>query len=616
MFFFKCKLANNFQILVIKMKKISLISSLFIIAFSMVTFAYANDDDLFDAKVDKLRLVSEVSEGWYDARLITFGTQVYLTDGAAYKLYKESDDSTGVILYKQSPQLGVTSRSQGIFQASASSAASVDTSIRTPIARKNEKKGTHIQYDKSNVKQKRKDFSVDAQNDKGTANYDGGHLVDHKFSAQGSHTDSSNYVPQHHYYNRWLKEHLVKSVSGYLEIPLYTPNPPLIKVLGEDRYDRIPIGILLVTLGNSSVTNMYYFPNNQYNYRTLEAKAKITKKKAGIIASYFKLMPQFHNLLWPAIIYDIKRRDANLARQLTQETKGTKTMESLVAGMAVLSLDEEGEEEAMSVLASNVFHQSTVSLSNILCIDEDQIELMKLGQANQDALNQAFNVFGQFAVEYAIKNSLKSEILSTHSRIMFANIITDFIECYEQVTEEAMGQIDNTFSDVYMPTLNKLLDIKSRMNLRDLIYFANLYEKLSSPFIHDALHQGYKVFGEMDIFDNLFIFFDVLEVLFEKTFFEKPDREQMQNLIDLFIQAQSHLDYAVETGFPAEEFEEQHKFLKESKKRVKQWNLVTNSTSGTYQTSPNSMRSFRSAQGYHELRIGSLGADRSAKYPN
>ena len=525
-------------------------------------------------------------------------------------------------LYKRNPQQSdPNSKSHGLLKTSSKSVAvSVDTSIHTKTKRENETKSTDVQYDKGHIRQNRKDFTVDAQavdsKNKPTdkANYDGGHLADHKFSAQGSHTDGYNYIPQHHYYNRWLKEYIVKSARGYLEIPLYTSNPPSIKVIGEDRYDLIPIGILLVPLLRDQIQDMYYFPNNQYNYRELQLGLKIKSEMAKKMTAIFKLKPALHKLLWPAIIHDLKARDENLARQLAQETKGQGVVGELIEGMSVIDLDD--EEEVIASLASEVFHEADVNISNLLTIDKRKAKALNRGQSNPSALGQAFNSLGQFLVNYSMQNALKSEMLTTHSRIMFANIITDFIQCHDEVSAEALDRVGNAFKDVYPATLKELWKIKSSMSLRDIIYFANIYQKLSSPFIHDAFSYDYKVIEQMFFDSNAIKLITILQDIHDNPRRKAPSLCQMQNLVSLFLDAQHHLSYSICIGYPFSELKTQSRFLKSAKKKVTEWDRVSSAPSGTYQTSPNSATSFKKAKGLNEQLIQFLGTKSSLFYPN
>lgn len=608
-------------------KNITLLGSLLILGMNSSCYTIDKIEKpvaakLYQGKIEERGEVSEVGTGWYDARLITPGTQVYLKDEGTYKLHQQASDPVALHLYKKHQgQSDPQSPSHGILKSTSESVAvSVDTSIRTQTKRGDEKKQTTVQYDKSKIRQKDKDFQVDAKrvNSKNKqvddTNYDGGHLVDHKFSAQGSHTDGFNYVPQHHFYNRWLKESIVKSSQGYLEIPLFTSNPPTIKVLGENRYDAIPIGILLVPLMNHQIQAMYYFPNNQYNYRALQLELKIKKSMADQMAGIFKLKPAFHKLLWPAIIHDVRAKDANLARQLAQEEQGESVVNALVDGMSVVDLED--DEEVISTLASNIIHQTDVDVSNVLAIGKSKVKALNRGQTNPTALNQAFNALGQFLVDYAMKNALKSEMLTTHSRIMFANIVTDFMECHHQVSDQALERVDNAYKDVYEETLEELWKIKGSMNLRDIIYFANLYQKLSSPFIHDAYYDGYEVLDRMDFETNVIKFILIMQEIHDKPRQETPDRSQMQNLISLFLDAQEHLSYIVCNGYPFSELKTQSRFLKSAKAQVKLWDKASCASSGSFQTSPNSGTSFRKADNLHTVMISFLGTHSSLSYQN
>src|SRR5690606_646780 len=89
------------------------------------------------------------------------------------------------------------SESQGIVRANNRSiAGSVTGKISTTTKRKDEKKKTFIQYDRDRLITVGKDFPVRKNNYRSRVYYDGGHLIDHKYTAQGSHVDPRNYVPQ------------------------------------------------------------------------------------------------------------------------------------------------------------------------------------------------------------------------------------------------------------------------------------------------------------------------------------------------------------------------------------------------------------------------------------
>lgn len=555
----------------------------------------------------------EVGNGWYEARLITPRTQYYVKKAGTFTL---EQPSASVVLhqYKEKPSAKASSRSHIIVKDSTFSGASIDTVIRTMTKRKDEKKTTFVQYDKDNVQQNGKDFCVDATylSSKGIqkCNYDGGHLIDHKFSAQGSHTDRYNYVPQLYYYNRWIKENIVKDLDGYLELPLFTPNPPTIKVKDEARSDPIPIGILLVSLNASQISDMYYFPNNQYNYRTCQHNFKM---KASEIKSLFKIKKAFHKLLWPAIIYDIQAGgDEALASQLARETKVMSVVSDLIDGMSVTDLDE--EDEVLSTLASSIIHQPIFEFSLVLATPKKKIKKLTQGQPNPESLRESFNSFGSFLIEYSMKNALKSELLSIHSRIMFLNLITAFIECSwdsNVVNPQAVKWIDNAYSDIYQQTIESLFAVKEKMKLEDLIYFTNFFKKLSSSFIYPAFYSPLKVCKNMTI-GNIPGLVTLLTLLHEKTTTEVPNETQKQNLINLFIEAEDNIIYVMD-AYAGFEYPDEIAFLKSSRERLLEWCTTCEASGGTYQDSPNSSQTFRYARDYILNRLINIGKDISSE---
>lgn len=580
----------------------------------------------FANKIEETDELLRVENGYYDARLITFGTHFFVRDTDHYQLHAQGSDEKAVRLYKQNPHLveQVTNSQLLITEDELSLGVSVSTSIIETTKRPKGTASTFVQYDKTHVKQQNKDFLVDATNEKGDANYDGGHLTDYKFSAQGSHTNDFNYVPQHHAYNRWIKESIVKqrkskkedNIEGYVEIPLYTPQPPSIKVLGEDRYDPIPIGIILLSLKNKAILNAYYFPNNQYNYRELQSTLGLPRLSGTKVAPYFKLKTAFHQLLWPAIIYDGRKNNVLLAAQVDKEAQRVNMVDALVEGMS--TFDVEGDEAILSRLASNVLYQENVDLANVLDLDEEQGELLNINQPNQNALRQSFNFLGQFLINYSMRNALKSEVLLPTSRIMFLNIMVDFFDNYWQFEDDALKSLDyihETFLEDFKSSLAELEGQKEHMNLRDILYFANLYEKLSTESMHAAFHAGYGVGDDFeDIEDNFRKFIQILQIVSNKTKQETPTHEQMQNLVSVFSGAQNNLSYVITLcGGDSSEFSKQKQFLKGMHSQVSAWNKNSEALSGSYQVSPNSTMSFRGINGPN---TSILGTNSSLIYPN
>lgn len=599
----------------------------YIVFFSLVLFSFSSlfailPESLAKRLEAKLSIVEKSTlppEGWSEARLITPSTHLYLKEGEGFVLYKKPAD-VACHHYVQG------SKSQALLHHQGrSTGASVDTSIHTTTKRSAEKKATYIQYDRTQIKQKNKDFKVDADRvnsknqRKNVSNYDGGHLVDHKFSAGGSHTDARNYVPQHHFYNSWLKENLVKNASGYLEIPLYTKNPPLIKVQGEDRYDPIPIGILLAPLTGHVIDDIYYFPNNQYNYRTCQAQFAIKKGIAEAVAEKFKLKKEFRKLLWPALIHDVIQLEAELIKQQNQENLRADVIDDLIQGMSCLEYEEDEEEEEgtdIAALASDVIHQKHIRMPLLYAASEAGLEKMNRGQSNPRALGEACDALGAFLVEYALKNALKAELISTNARIMFVNIMTDFIECYHQVSERALDRVNAQFGELYHVILDELWGMHEEMTLTDLLFFANVYHKLSSPFIHDCLMHVSDLVGDMDLFENFETFIEIMKTAYRKAQSEDLTIEQRQNIVELFLEAQNSLAYIITLGYPEEVVEEQMAFLLKARKTINVWHQQSASSQGTYRTTPHTATSFVRVEGYTEKALENLGGRSSLTYQN
>jgi hypothetical protein len=592
--------------------------------------------DLYEDKIDSKVAKAKIATGYYDARLITFGTNMFVRGVNGYELRAESSDATDVKIHRQKSEVNsnATSSQLLITEGDISLATSVDTSIKTTTERKSEGKQTFIQYHKGRFDQEDKDFLVDetykAKRGNKTVdilNYDGGHLIDHKFSAEGSHTTSFNYIPQHHDYNQHLKEFLVSSAEGYLEIPLYTPNPPRVGVKGKRRqkvYNNIPIGIILVVLHKQSISGAYYFPNNQYSYENLRKNLNLETLDCSVITPYFKLKQSLHPLLLPAIIYDGRQHIALQGAQTSEESRRVNMINALVAGMSTLNLND--EEETLATLASNTLHQKDVQLANILDIKSSKIAKLNHNQPNMTALTQSFNVLGQFLIEYAMGNALKSEVLNPTSRIMFLNIMIDFFEDYQMFegpSLKALDYIHDTFLDTFTSSLSALetMALNKQINLENLIYFANLYQKLSTESMHAAFQNGYGVGDDFgDIYNNLSKFFEILKVLKTTLEKEKPTFEQQQNLVSLFSEAQNNLAYSITLlggASSAKEIDPNinsfKEFLKTMTSLVKKWDKKNISASGSYQDSPNSQVLFRGINGLNKFM---LGTNSSIIYPN
>lgn len=135
--------------------------------------------------------------------------------------------------------------------------------------------------------------------------------------------------------------------------------------------------------------------------------------------------------------------------------------------------------------------------------------------------------------------------------------------------------------------------------------------------MHHLYHEEYEVFEGMEFDENVIKFIEILQELYNnQTKKEKPNITHMQNLVSLFIDAQASLSYIITNGYPIEELEKQRTFLKSAKKKVKEWNKLSYSSQGNYQTSPNSETSYREIDGFSEEQIEFLGTTSSSYYEN
>jgi hypothetical protein len=434
----------------------------------------------------------------------------------------------------------------------------VTSAVTTKTKRKDERIATAIQYVKIRIK--RGDFEVDHSNYRGWANYQGGHLIDHKFSAENSHYEEKNYIPEHYFYNAPLKEHLVQRSDSYLEFPLYTPKPPTIGVKGKtDRSHPIPIGVIFIQINDNKIRDLYFFPNNNFDYKGLCDRLNLKKgdKKAETLAPYFKLKKSFHPLLLPAIITDSNIQDGE-SRQAKVEEKFFKLLDTVSTGMSLAECSKEHED--ISQLSFSVLHEKEVKPEIFLVCDQDKLKDLK-----DQPLLQPLKALGVFLVRYALKNALKSEVLSVKSRLVFLNVLIDFIEGENQVGDEAMGFADS-LTPQFISTLKELVKLEQTMNLEELLYLANTYKRLSSPFIHDFSIMNYELAEVIQLDENVKSCVQVLQLLTTKFPIDSLDKETGWSFIECTLEVDETIDYLIETGFPKEEFKMERKFLRSIQK--------------------------------------------------
>lgn len=498
-------------------------------------------------------------------------------------------------------------QSQGlIFEDGQVTGASVSTSVHTQTERKKESKSTFIQYDKTRINKEEADFDVAAKNKRGQVNYQGGHLIDHKFSAGNSHTTERNYFPQHYMVNAPLKEYLVQRCDAYVEIPLYTLNPPTIGVSKKkDKSDPIPVGDVLVQISQNRVIGVYYFPNNNFNYEGLQAK--LAPKKGQVAATmipYFKLKTCFHELFRCAIVTDFRSVAGGNLEQTTRETVFFKLMDDVSFGMSLAECDE--EEEEISQLAFSVLHEEAVDPSLCLECNEDEWKKIK-----GEPLAAPFNALGEFLVRYGIRNALKSEVISINSRLVFLNVIIDFIEAYYEVSDSALAFVDGLAKE-FKDSFDELDRIQGTMSQQELFYFANTYQRISDFSNHAFSNFGHKIY-----FRESFTFFcnyiDVLKLIAAKYKIESLVGDFASNFLNFIKDAQATLEYWIETGFPEEELQAEGEFLHSLSKPclilLEKQNSLHRVSSVTFQSNINQTTSVRTSPDYLRSIFENLGLE-------
>lgn len=544
----------------------------------------------FSTRLQKVEIGQDAPiVNWEKSRIVTPGDVLGYQTDMGLKLVTENP----IQIFRQG------SESQGLFfEGKRVVAGTVTEQIQTPTKRSHEKKSTHIQYDKTRVKQKGADFEVDPENYREHVNYDGGHIIDHKFSAENSHTFEANYFPQHFYYNQTLKEFLVKAsrCDAFVEIPLYTLNPPKIGVLGQKgKYHPIPAAIIFIQIKNKKIRNIYCFPNNNIDYKKLSKR--IQKSKSETLSSYFRLDPALHQLFFPAIIEATAEK-----KQISREGKFRALIDDVTLGMSLTECAD--DINLITRLCSDVLHGEKVDPK--LCLTTPHFDQIK-----KEPLRLPFNLLGEYLVRYSLRNALKSEVISINSRLIIANVIIDFIENHHQVSDDALDFIE-TLSPEFHRTLKDLTAIAPHMNEEELLFFINTVLRLSSPFCHDFMMEG-----RDDLFDacNLDGFLrqtgNLLKLYLKRFSIADLDKEKGHLMIDILGNAQSSLEYLIETGYPEECFEDLLPILSEAAKGALE--LLERESKGgfraEFQTGPNNVQMVRTSTGYLEAKLSCLVLD-------
>jgi hypothetical protein len=263
----------------------------------------------------------------------------------------------------------------------------------------------------------------------------------------------------------------------------------------------------------------------------------------------------------------------------------------------------EEDQEIIKQLAFSVLHEESVSPA--LCLDSGDEDIF-----DDQPLEQPFNALGEFLVKYGMKNALKSEVLSINSRLVFLNVIIDFIEYHHEVNSDALEFV-NDLSDQFKSTLEELDNIVGKMNQEELFYFANTYQRLSDASNHDFGGEGYELYDVDDLETYFAKFIKVMKVIVSKHPINNLQGDRASNFLDLANEAQDTLDYLIETGYPSSVFEEQRRFLRNIQAPTSQLLDQQPQNGGTietqFQTSIDRGRIVKANASYLKAKVEGLG---------
>ncbi|MFI5343355.1 MAG: NSE2 family E3 SUMO-protein ligase [Chlamydiales bacterium] len=509
---------------------------------------------------------------WNESRIMTPGGLFAYKRRGGVTFYR-SNGGENMALYtgKYEEELGSSGairivvekeESQGLFFQDGQQqavGASVTTMIKAETDREEETVSVYVQYDKTKVILDGKDFSVNPLNYQGRTFYQGGHLIDHRFSAESSHYDARNYFPVHFYYNSPLKNYLVDRCDAYVEIPLYTSNPPMIGVLQingrrplSELYHPIPIGVIFVQINGGNIQDVYYFPNNDVNYKEVADRLTSGQTASERIIPYFKLKKSFQKLLRPAIITDLLSVINGEELQKAKEDIFFQVVDEITTGLTFEEcFDVVGE---ITQLGFAVL-KKTVKPSLFL---EDHREDSSPFQ--DQPLPLAFKVLGDFLIHYGMTNALKCETLSIKTRLIFLSVIVSFISAQGELETQALDYI-NQFDPQYRFILKELDGIVTTMNEEELLFLANIQVQIADPFNHQFILDGYDIYNPDDLPTYFAEAVQTIRLIDEKYDVTSFSHDHRWNFVLSIECIQKTLDYIVDTGFSEECYREESRFL-------------------------------------------------------
>ncbi|MCE5317183.1 MAG: hypothetical protein LLG04_07455, partial [Parachlamydia sp.] len=431
-------------------------------------------------------------------------------------------------------------------------AASVTTSIVATAKRK----GTLIQYEGDIIQGA--DFQVPTHylrkskrgQEKRVIFYSGCHFIDHQFSAGLSDNDYRNFYPGHHYLNSPLKNELVKGCDAFIEIPIYTPNPPLIQAKKYHYHQPIPVAVLLVIIKQDQVDSVYCFPNNNYDYRSILVKKNITSKPySPHILPHFQLKKSLHALLTPAVIHTLNHDQTEPQEQHLQERRFHKLFDKLAEGTTAKSWEK--ATSATARLAKQVLLKKRVRTATMLKLPFEEIV--------DYHFQQAYDAAAEYLIQHALNNGLKSEILSIRNRLYFIQIIIHLIENEEELSMRGFKYLNQLYPAMEQ-ALNEIYEQKEKLTLQDLFQSARTFSYLTADHIYYFAKEDHNIFNSDEFMDRFGQFIELIKALQEKHRAAAFNPEQAWEFLQL-IRAADQTRTTVEYDGRIEDVEEDALYL-------------------------------------------------------
>lgn len=482
---------------------------------------------------------------WKNARIHTPGDVVAVKDEHKNKAFVNRSGTHAATLYTH-----IAGHSQGLIHTDGrTAAASVTTSIPKPPPRPTGAGSTFVQFDKYKLDNMDKDFYAPeiAQNNK--IFYSGCHLIDYQFTSGAAHTDANNYFPGNYFYNTPIKNWLVDPfrTSAYVEIPVYTSHPPIIRAKRGQGDFPIPIALFFIQIGSVKQQaypqgkekfpiTIYCFPNNSYDYENAKKYLNLTEYFAESMVPHFQLNPALYFLLKPAIIHTLHSKQLEKEKEMAefiQDLFGHTQNNAVIAELAGQVIDNEIESSLL---------------------------LPECAPIRDAALDEAMDHVGEFLIQHGLNNVLKAETLSLTARLSFIDSIIEHIEDFETATlvESAFFK---TLQRQMQEVLTELRTLGPTLQIDELLQLSAIELKLTSYFTLPMALQGGTLCNEEQFCHHFGKAMDTLKLLVDML----PDTfspQQMVSFLQRLYNAEETLRSLTALGL-GDQFTQESDFLYE-----------------------------------------------------